>query len=148
MLRKTGLFTVLATLALAAPLHAEEHYVLLLDTGYFPDVVYPDAGDTIKFVNQGELPMAASATDLSWSTGLLTPGSSFDLPVVEGMTMPYNNLMPGDVVADVLLGISDNAGTIGQVIEATGKIDYVNDAPVDLGADGKPLMLADESYNQ
>ncbi|MGR3271260.1 hypothetical protein DU478_12820 [Thalassococcus profundi] len=141
MLRKTGLFSVLAAVALAAPLHAEEHYVMLLDTGYFPDLVHPSVGDTVRFYNQGELPMSATASDGSWSTGLLLPGQDYTLEVVDGMKATYNNLLPDALDLGGLLG------TTGEVVEAIGQIDYLNPPPVDLGSDGKPLMLADEAYD-
>ena len=112
MLRKTGLFSVLAAVALAAPLHAEEHYVMLLDTGYFPDLVHPSVGDTVRFYNQGELPMSATASDGSWSTGLLLPGQDYTLEVVDGMKATYNNLLPDALDLGGLLG------TTGEVVEA------------------------------
>ncbi|MFZ5964952.1 cupredoxin domain-containing protein [Thalassococcus sp. BH17M4-6] len=140
MLRKTGLFAVLAALVVATPSQAEEHYVVMLDTGYFPDVVYPEPGDTIRFYNQGELPMSATAVDGSWSTGVLLPEQDYILLVEEGMKAQYDNSL--DIVADPATA----TGEAGQVVEAIGTIDYLNPAPTDLGADGKPLMLADEAY--
>ena len=114
---------------------------MLLDTGYFPDLVHPSVGDTVRFYNQGELPMSATASDGSWSTGLLLPGQDYTLEVVDGMKATYNNLLPDALDLGGLLG------TTGEVVEAIGQIDYLNPPPVDLGADGKPLMLADEAYD-
>lgn len=35
------------------PVAAEEHEILILRYGYYPEVLYVSPGDTIKFINQG-----------------------------------------------------------------------------------------------
>ena len=112
MLRKTGIL-VLALGSLAAPLQAAEHYVLMMGIGYFPDQIYPDIGDTVRFVNESDLPMSAVATDQSWSTGLLLPAGQTVITVAEGMTQTFGDLL-----------------TEGSL--ATGVIDYTSEPPLDL----------------
>ncbi|MHA7868349.1 MAG: cupredoxin domain-containing protein [Salipiger thiooxidans] len=110
MLRKTGRRALALTLSiplsvglLSAPVHAEEHYVLMMGIGYFPDYVYPTVGDTIRFVNNSDLAMSAVATDDSWSTGLLQPGEQSLIDVVAGMQQSYGDLLTeGSTVAGVV----------------------------------------------
>ena len=117
MFRKIGLSAALAFGFVAVPAAAEEHYVLMMDTGYFPDYVYPAVGDTIKFVNAGTLPMNATADDLSWTTGDLLPEQSVVIEVVDGMKQTFRSIVAvnGEIVTQ-----SDTVGVI----------EYLN--PVDL----------------
>ncbi|EPX75796.1 hypothetical protein [Salipiger mucosus] len=114
MLRKSGLLA-LALAGHAAPLHAEEHYVLMMGAGYFPDVVYPVVGDTVRFVNSGDAAMMATATDGSWTTGSLPPEAVYILPVTEGLTQEYTN------------GLSLESDSF-----VSGVIDHANRAPIEL----------------
>ncbi|EIE52749.1 hypothetical protein AL036_06165 [Salipiger aestuarii] len=112
MLRKTGILALSLGL-LAAPAMAEVHYVLLMGDGYFPDYVYPAVGDQVKFVNESDITMAATATDGSWTTGVMLPGAVVMLDVTDGMTQTF----------------VDSENTAGL---AAGTIDYFNPAPLDL----------------
>ncbi len=118
MLRKTGLLA-LTLGVLAAPLHASEHDVLLLGGAYFPTSLYPAVGDTIRFVNESDITMSATATDASWDTGPLAPGEMTIIEVVDGMVQTY-----GDTV---------NEGN-----PAAGVIDYVNAPPLELERNSEP----------
>lgn len=93
MFRKIGLTVALVLGVVATPLAAEEHYVLLMGTGYFPDYVYPEVGDTIKFVNASIYPMSATAVDLSWDTGVLLPQETVTIEVFDGMKQTFNNVV-------------------------------------------------------
>ncbi|WP_417721614.1 cupredoxin domain-containing protein [Salipiger sp.] len=108
MLRKSGLFAI-ALGCLAAPVQAEEHYVLMVGIGYFPDYVYPAVGDTVRFVNTSDVIMTATADDASWTTGPVNPGEAFLVTVTDGMNQTFTN---GDT--------------------AIGVIDYTNPPPLDL----------------
>ncbi|WP_146586297.1 hypothetical protein [Puniceibacterium confluentis] len=152
MLRKTAFLSALAALGLAGSLQAEEHYVLLLGQGYFPDVVHPAVGDTIRFVNITDIPMAAIAEDGSWSTGELPENGEFILAVTDGMTQNYVSALPEpEAPATETTSaepVTDPAAPPApEPIIAAGVIDYVNPAPVELNSSGKPLMQADAAYD-
>ncbi len=155
MLRKTAVLSVLAAFGLAGSLHADdsdpansgagaEHYVVMLGHGYFPASVHPVIGDTILFVNITDIPMAATAEDGSWSTGLLPENAAFILPVTDGMTMAYINGVPQP---DGQIEVIESTEDTGATIIAEGIVDYVNPAPVDLNPDGTPSSLPDEAYD-
>lgn len=112
MLRKTGILALSLGL-LAAPAMAEVHYVLLMGNGYFPEYVYPSVGDQVKFVNQSDISMAATATDGTWTTGVMAPGAVVLMDVADGMTQTFVD--------------SENTASL-----AAGTIDYTNAAPLDL----------------
>ncbi|CUH75151.1 hypothetical protein [Tropicibacter naphthalenivorans] len=116
MLRKIGLTAALAFGVVAAPAVAEEHYVLMMGNGYFPDKIHPVVGDTIKFVNTSALPMSATAVDGTWTTGVLTPLNGVIIEVTDGMQQAFENTFVDEVT--------------GQKNPGTGIIDYVN--PPDL----------------
>ncbi|MBU2962582.1 hypothetical protein KO516_17475 [Citreicella sp. C3M06] len=117
MRRKTGFLTLSLGL-LAAPAMAEVHYVLMMGSGYFPDAVYPAIGDQVKFVNQSDIAMAATATDASWTTGIMLPAAEVLLDVSEGMTQTFTDTVNIDSIAE-------------------GTIDYVNPPPLDLAANAQ-----------
>ena len=123
MTRRFGCFSVLSAFAAVmsvSSVQAEEHYVLLMGQGYFPDQVHVVAGDTIRFINMTTFPMSANAVDASWDTGVLQQNQEFVLPINEGMTQAY-----GNSVTDVVDQYGQAVG-----IMAAGMIDYVTPANV------------------
>ncbi len=120
MLRTLCLSSVLALAGLATAASAEEHYVLMMGEGYFPDVVHPALGDTIRFINISDVPMAATASDDSWSTGLLLPEAEYVLSVTDGMQQSFANTLGAEAA-----GAED-----GFVADASvgGLLDYLNAA--------------------
>lgn len=112
MLRKTGIVALSLGL-FAAPAMAEVHYVLMMGSGFFPDEVFPTVGDQLKFVNESDISMAATATDDSWTTGVMEPGAVVLMKVTDGMTQTFVDTV--------------NVETI-----ATGTIDYINPPPLEL----------------
>ncbi len=110
---RTSVGLALSLGLLAAPALAEVHYVLLMGDGYFPEYVYPAIGDQVKFVNESDVAMAATATDGSWTPGAMAPGTAVLVSVTDGMTQTF----------------VDSENTAGL---AAGTIDYQNPPPLDL----------------
>ena len=104
MLIKT-LSAAVAALAIAAPLAAETHEILMLEGGYFPDITYVASGDTVNFVNGSNVAQATSAVGGSWTTGTLSENQSFSMTVTQGTTItafsnPANAEMVGSLSFD------------------------------------------------
>ena len=118
MLRKFGMTSALVLAGLATPVVAEEHYVLMMGNGYFPDYIHPVVGDTIRFINMTNYPMSATADDGSWDTGVLQPSAEYVLSVTDGMKQTYGN------------SVTDAVDTWGAAvgIGVVGVIDYLNPA--------------------
>jgi len=91
MLPKTAAFAVLATLAMAQPLAAEEHYVLIMGEGFFPETSYVQDGDTIRFINSVEDVHSATARDGSWTSGDLASSGFFILDVAQGVKQSFTS---------------------------------------------------------
>ena len=119
MLRKTGLMSALALAAATFSAQAEEHYVLLVGEGYFPDYIYPEVGDTIRFINSSSYPMSATASDGSWDSGVLQPNDEYVLPVTDGMKQTFGNSVDNNT--------DDDGNIIGA--DAIGVIEYTVPAP-------------------
>ncbi len=84
MLPKTAAFAVLASLAMAQSLAAEEHYVLIMGEGFFPATSYVAEGDTIRFINSSEdQTITVSANDESWTSGSLGSSDFFQIQRTE-----------------------------------------------------------------
>ena len=110
MRRNIGAATILAMTALATTAVAEEHEVVMLGAGFFPEIIHPVPGDTVVFTNAADLPMAATATDESWTTGLIAAGATYTLAITEGMTKSYDD----SVVAAVLTDTTTSEGTTAE----------------------------------
>ncbi|MCF7748572.1 hypothetical protein GLP43_13490 [Sulfitobacter sp. M39] len=65
------------TLAAATAATAQTHDVVIFDDAFFPAVIYVDAGDELRFLNNASAARNVSAGDGSWSSGTLETGSSF-----------------------------------------------------------------------
>jgi len=99
MLRKFGFMSVLATLAMATPISAEVHTVVLTDGSFFPELIYVDAGDSVRFVNESESAQTVTSNGAEWTTGSLAVGDAVSLEVVEnmkqGFTSDFSETMSG-----------------------------------------------------
>ncbi len=117
---------------------AAEHEVLMLGTGYFPEIIHVQPGDTVRFVNAASIAMAATAKDLSWTTGPVIVDGEAIIPVVEGMTMTYDNTLP-EVLAGGALGdiVEDTEGTLTDNVDGT--IEWQVKAPILLDDNGQPV---------
>lgn len=102
MMRKICAAAALAGAVWAQPAFAVEHTVLLLGDSYFPEVIYVQAGDSIRFTNATEVAQSATATDGTWDSGSLTLDQAYVLPVTAEMTLDFqssvNTLMVGSIV--------------------------------------------------
>ncbi|WP_306131869.1 hypothetical protein [Roseivivax marinus] len=171
MRRNIGAATILAMTALATTAVAEEHEVVMLGAGFFPEIIHPVPGDTVVFTNAADLPMAATATDESWTTGLIAAGATYTLAITEGMTKTYDD----SVVAAVLTDTTTSEGTTAEgttsedpateetattddgtatseestVTEPAGTIagiiEWEEPAPILLDETGNPVEVADDS---
>lgn len=118
MLRKIALTSALVLGGLSAPAFAEEHYVLMMGNGYFPNFLYLNTGDTVRFINMTQFPTSATASDGSWDTGVLLQDQEYVLTVTDGMKQTYGN--------SVVDNIDQWGDTVG--LNMVGVIDYLNTA--------------------
>ena len=127
--------------------------VVMLGYGYFPEVAYADPNWTITFYNASNSPMTATATDGSWTTGVVSPGKTVVIPLTgpdgQLMGLEYNNSMPNAATVAETLGLTDLITSLNTVdvtldqIAASGRIEPAADAPDFLSADGKPMSDAE-----
>lgn len=89
MLRKTTALALAAFLGTASPALAEEHIVMMFGDGFFPEILYIDEGDTVRFVNATEEMQVATATDDSWTTGSLGIEGEAVLTIIPGMQQVF-----------------------------------------------------------
>ncbi|SLN53284.1 hypothetical protein ROJ8625_02723 [Roseivivax jejudonensis] len=149
--------TILAATSIVAGLaatavSAAEHEVVILGDGFFPEIVHADPGDTIRFVNGVDLVTAATATDESWSTGLIFLNQEKVVTVTEGMTKTFDDRMPVGFVqpADESdIGEDDLAASEEEVedwdettAELSGTIEWETAAPILLDENGQPMTDA------
>ena len=171
MRRNIGAATILAMTALATTAVAEEHEVVMLGAGFFPEIIHPVPGDTVVFTNAADLPMAATATDESWTTGLIAAGATYTLAITEGMTKTYDDSVVAAVLTDTTTSEETTAegstsedpateetattddGTATSE-ESTGTepagpiagiIEWEEPAPILLDETGNPVEVADDS---
>ncbi len=87
----TRIFCLL-TLAfgLRAPgIQAEQHEILLVEGGFFPEITYLSAGDTILFINMTDVAENVVATDASWSTTQISSEQTDSVVVTEDMVLTF-----------------------------------------------------------
>ncbi|MEL7099532.1 MAG: hypothetical protein AAGM84_11945 [Pseudomonadota bacterium] len=97
MARSLFLVPLVAASVMATPAAAEQHEVLILDSGFFPIVTYVDAGDTIEFVNETSGPRYLIGDDNLWVVGPISGGSSATITIPQGMK---NYFISADSVVD------------------------------------------------
>lgn len=88
--RKGVIALAAAVSFVAGAAQAGTHSVLIMDGGYFPEVIYVQPGDSIVFEN-----MSASAHRLvgqgdAWTSGDISPEDSFEIVVDEQTPLSYS----------------------------------------------------------
>lgn len=68
---------------------AEEHEILLVEGGFFPEITYLTAGDTVLFTNVTDGPENVVAADASWSTLEIPSNGSQTIAVTAAMTLGF-----------------------------------------------------------
>lgn len=78
--------------------------ISVTDSGYSPIDVNIDAGDTVRFTNNGTANHSVTADDLSWGSGTLMPGQSylqtFEESGAYGFFDSYDSANTGAVIVD------------------------------------------------
>ncbi|MEP4198623.1 MAG: hypothetical protein ABJL99_23620 [Aliishimia sp.] len=77
------------SLAIAAPVAAEEHIVVLTGFTYFPNVTYADPGDTIRFVNESGEEETVVGRDTGWTVGPLADNEEGTLVITEETELAF-----------------------------------------------------------
>jgi len=71
--------------AIATPAAAEEHEVIMLGVSFFPRVVYVDAGDTVRFVNESGETQYIKGWHDTWAFGPIDAGTESTMTVPDGL---------------------------------------------------------------
>lgn len=85
-----ALATVLSFVAGAA--QAETHVVTIFEGGYFPDVIYIEDGDNVRFQNESGDVHTITGADGNWTSDEIQSGASFVLNLEEDTTLNYSGL--------------------------------------------------------
>ncbi|MGH1453538.1 MAG: cupredoxin domain-containing protein [Paracoccaceae bacterium] len=102
MLRTTALGIALAVLAQTAA--AEEKVVFITEHGFFPEIVYADDGDTVTFVNEGDISHKLHNEEVEWETDTIAVGQSKSVTVWQGMKNRYYSDQEGHDSAVITFG--------------------------------------------
>lgn len=87
---RKGAFALAAALSvLAGAAHAQNHTVLIVDGGYFPAVTYAAVGDVISFENASSDSHEISDPDQTWTSGIISVDSAFDLVIEEDTPLEF-----------------------------------------------------------
>ncbi|MEM8579366.1 MAG: hypothetical protein AAGF60_16070 [Pseudomonadota bacterium] len=91
MLRNTtfGAGLALSVAAIATPASADEHEVTLLGIGIFPNVIYVDVDDTLKFINDSDTVLYVTSHQDKWAVGPIEPGASATMQTKQHMKLPF-----------------------------------------------------------
>ena len=110
-MHKTFRYASAFTLCLAAaPVHAEEHTIVLTGFSYFPAITYLSAGDTVRFINESGEEQTVVGKDVGWVVGPLQDSEEGLLTVNEETELAfYSAYQPSDSESDVAGG--DDAAT-------------------------------------
>ncbi|MFP4328039.1 MAG: hypothetical protein ACLFQL_08520 [Paracoccaceae bacterium] len=68
---------------------AEEHVVMLMGDAYFPEITYVAPGDSVQFVNGTDTAHSATATDGSWTSGILAANDTYLLQLETDMVLTF-----------------------------------------------------------
>lgn len=82
---------VLFALSLGPAKAAEDHVILIMSDGYFPQTTYLSPGDTVEFVNASTTNQTIVAENNGWSLGPIAPNAAERMVIEEGVQMNFFN---------------------------------------------------------
>jgi plastocyanin len=83
---------------------AEQHRILMMEQGFFPDISYLMPGDEVIFVNMSGETRNLTAGDGSWVFAEMADNSEASLLLVEGMPSEFRGLAPGSDPDSAIIG--------------------------------------------
>ncbi|WP_295509193.1 cupredoxin domain-containing protein [uncultured Sulfitobacter sp.] len=70
---------------------AQTQNVMILDQAFFPAVIYVVPGDVLNFTNSSDHARTVKATDGTWESEALSPGSSFTYVVDTASPLAFSS---------------------------------------------------------
>ncbi len=98
--RKGVCALALATSSMATSVQAENHIVLIMDGGYFPDIVHVGRGDNIIFTNNSENEHTLAGPDESWISEPIPVDGTYRLNINNQMAPTFSGLGADDLLME------------------------------------------------
>ncbi len=89
---------------------AQTQNVMILDEAFFPDVIYVAPGDVLNFTNSSARTRTVKASDGTWKSEALSPGSSYTYVVDSASPLGFTGT--GESTQLLSLGYVTYEGTI------------------------------------
>lgn len=97
MKQAISVVAVMATMSIGSAAAAEEHVILIMSDGYFPQITYMVPGDTVEFLNVSATDQSIISKNDSWVLGPISPDSTETMLIEEGVQKTFYN---ADVVGE------------------------------------------------
>lgn len=98
MIKSKGAIALAAAIGMmTGAAQAANHTVMIVDGGYFPEIVYVAPGDNIVFENWSEAEHVVSGPVGSWASDPIAISGQFMLSVDETTPMTYSGLDIGGI---------------------------------------------------
>ena len=83
---------------------AETQEVMIFDEAFFPNVIYVEPGDEVKFLNLSEGSRKVEALDESWESALIAADSSWTYDVTEDSFLSFQAFSSDDTTSEGYVG--------------------------------------------
>ena len=88
---RKGAFALAAAFSfVAGAAQAEQHTVLIVEGGYFPSVVYVQAGDSVTFENESGATHTIVGEEDVWTSGEINLDGSFTVDMTEEVPLMFS----------------------------------------------------------
>ncbi|MGC1494578.1 MAG: hypothetical protein WA790_02125 [Sulfitobacter sp.] len=99
-LRKGACVLAVAVTSMATSVQADNHTVLIMDGGYFPDIVYVNRGDNIIFTNNSESEHTVGGPEGSWISDPIPVDGTYRLNINNQMAQTFSGQGANDLLME------------------------------------------------
>ena len=91
MKRAISVVAAVATMSLGSAAAAEQHVILIMSDGYFPQTTYMSPGDTVEFINVSATNQTIISDNSTWTLGPIAPDGTETMIIDESVEKTFYN---------------------------------------------------------
>ena len=91
MKQAISVMAAVATMSLGSAAVAEQHVILIMSDGYFPQTTYMSPGDTVEFINVSATNQSIISENSSWTLGPIAPDGTETMVIDDTVQKTFYN---------------------------------------------------------
>ncbi|MFC1653645.1 cupredoxin domain-containing protein [Patescibacteria group bacterium] len=115
-----GMLSILFVFVLSKEVFAATTNVSITSTGFIPESITIDEGDTILWTNDDTTEHTATDDGLSWDSDIISPGETGSITLIYAGTYTYSDTIDPSLTGTIVVQAASESGATPTPTPATG----------------------------